>query len=529
MLVSGQRIMKLIFDFHTHPTFKSFLTAADQDQKDSPWDTFRGKAFQLLAPFLRSQSNFSQMDCGHVGITVLPIVPLEEGFSELALINSVATKFLAISDEFIRWINAENFSYNQLFWEEYEHLCRHLEDNGRRVNVIRHYEEIDESPGVLNLIVSMEGSHGLQNGQRTHLIEQFEDYRANLRKLKQEERFSMLYLTLTHLTWNDVCNHCYGTRISDNDIFKPNPGIKGISHEGYQLIDEAYSVEEGKRVLIDIKHMSALARQELYNYREKKGYQRIPIVASHMGVTGFPLRNLITQIESNTYYAGKNNEYIVVDYKEVPGIGERNRDETDFNPWSINLYDEDIEHIIASDGLIGLSLDQRILGFGRNQEEYFLAQEFHELLSTKVSRPVGQRMAEQDDPDEILADYDDLGQNGESDLRAKRRRHLRYFANNLLHIIRVGGARAWDHVCIGSDFDGLINPINSCTDSVSLPDLEENLIPIVDEMIQEDLAKNPHHRYHITDIDEQVRRVMYENGKRFLSKYFTRNYLERGY
>lgn len=36
---------------------------------------------------------------------------------------------------------------------------------------------------------------------------------------------------------------------------------------------------------------------------------------------------------------------------------------------------------------------------------------------------------------------------------------LEYFVNNLVHIIRVGGERAWEQVCFGSDYDGFIDPI----------------------------------------------------------------------
>jgi len=36
---------------------------------------------------------------------------------------------------------------------------------------------------------------------------------------------------------------------------------------------------------------------------------------------------------------------------------------------------------------------------------------------------------------------------------------LEYFVNNLVHIILVGGERAWEQVCLGSDYDGFIDPL----------------------------------------------------------------------
>lgn len=54
-----------------------------------------------------------------------------------------------------------------------------------------------------------------------------------------------------------------------------------------------------------------------------------------------------------------------------------------FNPWSINLMDEDIIEILKSGGILGVSLDVRILGFqskvGLNMagdEEYLSTPDF---------------------------------------------------------------------------------------------------------------------------------------------------------
>lgn len=520
--------MKTIFDFHAHPTFKSFLTSPDPKKRADPWEIFRGKALQLVAPFLRSQASFDQSIRGNVRLQVMPIVPLETGFSELVLIEAVATKFLAISNEFIRWINAEEFSYHDLFWMEYEHLCNNLKNKGRRINVVRYAEDVIHDKNVLNLILSVEGSHALQEGKRTHQVRQPATYLGNLRKLKNESRFSVLYVTLTHLTWNNICNHCYGTRISDNRIFKPNPHVRGISAVGFQLIDLAYDVTQGKRVLIDIKHMSLFARLELYRYRRKKAYQNIPLIASHVGVTGFSAEDLLAHIHPSTHYAGPNKEYIVVDYKDVPGIGKGKKNETDFNPWSINLYDEDIREVIDSGGLIGLSLDQRILGFGRNKEEFFLYTEFNELLASDFPEPIKRRETELDDQDELVTPYLEQEDLPSAKLSAQRRKHVRYLVNNLLHIIRIGGPTAWKQVCIGSDFDGLINPINSCTNSLGLPDLEEDLARMTDDMIREDLKVNPHHQYYVKNLREHIRDVMFDNGERFLKTYFSESYLHTG-
>ena len=202
------------------------------------------------------------------------------------------------------------------------------------------------------------------------------------------------------------------------------------------------------------------------------------------------------------------------------GNGPR-RNRTEFNPWTINLFDEEIREILDSDGLIGINLDQRILGFtsrvaewvSKPSKEYFQKQEFLELFGEDVPI-IGGRLEE------------DLDLLEESALVAKeeaiinRRQHTRYLVNNILHIVKIGGEKAWKHICIGSDFDGLIDPINSCKSTLQFKTLEKRLYKTITEMSQEALKEDNSIDFYINDLKAQIRDLMYENGKRFLSKNF---------
>ena len=59
-------------------------------------------------------------------------------------------------------------------------------------------------------------------------------------------------------------------------------------------------------------------------------------------------------------YKKTRRGFTKVSYKKPKGHVEG----TLFNPISINLYNEDIKEIIQSNGLMGLILDERILGAG---------------------------------------------------------------------------------------------------------------------------------------------------------------------
>ena len=78
----------------------------------------------------------------------------------------------------------------------------------------------------------------------------------------------------------------------------------------------------------------------------------------------------------------RKDEFAMVCYDRPKGLGD-----THFNPWSINLYDFEIEIILKSDGLIGLNMDQRIMGTKKVQGEYFDAEEFLAIIGARGDGP----------------------------------------------------------------------------------------------------------------------------------------------
>ena len=203
---------------------------------------------------------------------------------------------------------------------------------------------------------------------------------------------------------------------------------RGLSPLGEDLIKRMLNIDQvslnravkGARIIPDIKHMSTRTRKRYYEIVDQHNQQNpnniIPVIMSHAAVNGKPS----------------------LDQDLNPGDEAREWDESStFNPWSINLYDDEILRIHDTGGLIGMIFDQRVLAGGEK------------LRQLKAS-------LNQNDPDNYF--------NGQN----RKRRWAILIVDQIHHIVktvkdsgRADWAKAWDRICIGSDFDGQIDPIDA--------------------------------------------------------------------
>jgi microsomal dipeptidase-like Zn-dependent dipeptidase len=174
--------------------------------------------------------------------------------------------------------------------------------------------------------------------------------------------------------------------------------------------------------------------------------------------------------------------------------------ETGFNPWSINLYDEDIAEILTSGGIIGLSLDQRILGAGKlAREKMSRAETFSGVTPDRPAFAV--------DP-------------GEGASIKNSELHFRHFCNNLFHIVKGGkqiqgfGDEAWKRVVIGSDFDGLIDAVDFCCTAEDYKNIETWLTEKLPAVAAEAGIELPE------PLSDVIQGIMFNNALEFVKKYF---------
>ena len=455
-----------------------------------------------LLNILQSKASISQMLQGRVHLAIVAISPLERALGATGIIPFI-TKVSKLDSKLLFNIYRGKYNYFDLLQQEIKYICANQHHQDQSFHLPQNFTDI--KPGQLNLVICVEGGHALEGGDT--------DLKTNLLTLKKSQP-PVFYLTLVHLARCHLANHAYSIKLIGNHQFKPH-GI-GLSQPGKEIIDLAYDQKKGRRILIDIKHLSLVARMEFYRYRRQKQFTRIPLIASHVAVAGISWMNLLESIEQDPQI---KDELIKVTYHKPLGIG-NHQFQTCFNPSTINIYDEEIELILESEGMIGLIMDQRILGFGKMEEDYFSREEFSYLIDYLSAPEMEDRIGRKSRKFVSVRFQNGAGAIMEKLTVGRKNLHLKYLVNNIFHILLQGGEKAWNHICLGSDYDGFINPINNCREINHYPRLYQDLVTIMPplyEMMQATKGELP---FHLDQLQEKVEKIMYGNIMNFLQKHF---------
>ncbi|MEP2670830.1 MAG: hypothetical protein ABJH04_17625 [Cyclobacteriaceae bacterium] len=279
--------------------------------------------------------------------------------------------------------------------------------------------------------------------------------KSRIRQLKGEESLDDIslsswahtpfYITFAGHFNNGLCGHAHSLPSMSKYIYDQRKNMdKGVlKNATYSVMNELLGLDEdlnttgSKRILIDVKHMSAASRQDFYkniirpfNRKPENAISKIPVIASQVGYSG--VDGLDTLIQNTK--DGKEED----DFK-VNG----------FKAWNINLCDEDVIEIHDSEGLIGVSLDQHLLGVYQKNWLFNIP-----LIERKRARNLLARTIEQFI--HIPFDY------------------------NLKDPMRI-----WNILCIGTGFDGANNPLTSYSTVLDMNRLEDDLTAILHTMRRE--------------------------------------------
>lgn len=501
------------FDFHVHVALKPQF--ADVAKRDSPWTKF-AIGFSILD----SQSSASNLIEGQVNLVGLVLHAPEQNMA-LELHRFLTRNDLLV--KVVKFFTSKVFGriltkvamerivsigtgkvYYDLITEELDNIETHTTspDGKYKLKILQKKEEYQElDTNTIYCFLVVEGVHCFFGSEPVTTPAGEKQFFKNMTSFFDKRR--VFAVNIAHLQQNNICNHSFGIKIFDNRLFYPlgsglNQPIAG------KVIDEIYT----RNILVDIKHMSVKARDEFYELRRAKGYTKLPIICTHAGVTGVPRSQAFHYVKRCKW----REEEKVFELEHMKRLGVLPR--TSFNLSSINLYDDDIAEILKGGGLIGISFDRRIIGYTESYDPFdifdleFMSQpEKEHLLGTRKSFP-------QDRPDDYFQ-QDTLDINDQQNSVIT---DLRFFFNQVFHILLLADSlgmktEAASCICLGSDFDGLVDTIDCCESASEMNNFykmaNEHLKQFADEA-GIDLA----------GLDDLLKRIFFKNGRDFLMKYF---------
>jgi len=546
--------MSLNIDVHCHTSSKPFMSGIG-GQKLNMFDS---TTFNLEHPIYRllkkplekfshinlsTQSNFDRLYEGGVRVAFVSMTPMEKAFTVLnpdakgfksqliktfmrevsnyrngflsSLAMNALTGYKASDIDAVK--NTAYDIYNYMLKAEFKLLSslkNKKSPNGKyTVKFPNSYTELstnllDET--ILNVLVTVEGAHafgsaavlkniqeGRKNNHRTetHNVALATPLCTNIKDIRTQFDIPIFSVGLCHHFWNGLGGHARSLASLLEMVVNQDEGLNApLLDTGKVVIDEFnvtdYDGKKVSKIVVDIKHMSPQCRKDYYAYKKSKpSLKNNPIFCSHTGIS----MSFETLDEWIKY----------VDLNPLEKTGKKYEDGNYYlHEQSINLCREDLIEAYHSKGLIGIQLDEkRIMGplalnelslrskaGGGSEQKYVYAKAIWANIFCAV---------------------DELEKGNVPDLK-----------------------KAWDLFCIGSDFDGLINHLDSFESAAKMNDLKSTMSYFLQE--PEDIIlffkdKNTQYTLNIQDIErlkngftnqELTDKIFYKNALQFLERNF---------
>jgi len=401
---------------------------------------------RIIGLTLFTQSDFRTLTKGDVKIVSACLSPTERRLFiprwPFKLIGIILIKTIIEAPfKYIRHVRKKDRDYFDDLVKEYNYYLNEefSQQSGAFPTIFKltsSYGDIDpdsEDPGkdVMYVFFSLEGCHVFNNGGLKNSLKDVADQQVlseNIRKVKENIQevkrwdYRPLYVSMAHHMNNDLCGHARSLPPYLRKIINQRKGMGGgFTDMGKEVLHELLDEGTG-RIYIDIKHMSAEARQEYYKILDTDDRyiaKRIPVLASHGAVNG----------RKKVGYQG-----II-----PPDDDYQNEEVLQFNQDDINYFDDEINRIEKSGGFLGIQLDER-------------------RLCSKKQRKLNRRMRRRS---QQLHHHAGLVW-----------KQIRYIAE----VLDKKGKCGWGTATIGSDYDGLVDPPNGYWTSDDFGILEENLV-----------------------------------------------------
>ncbi|MDG1278485.1 MAG: hypothetical protein P8O16_14475 [Algoriphagus sp.] len=322
----------------------------------------------------------------------------------------------------------------------------------------------------ITMILTIEGAHSLGSDRAT-----IAELSRRVKYLKEEWEAPVFFITFAHHFNNRLCGHAHSIPDKGKILLNQSRNLnKGFNEKGRRIARELLGLNKnlerdpkfGYRILLDVKHMSAQSRKDYYEEIVLPclmNGDQIPVIASHCGYSGIEkLQDLINNydLEKDDYTDPKTNQ---------------------FNAWNINVCDEDIEVILKTAGMFGLSFDQRILGITKK------------------------------DKDSPRNGIQLLWENIEGIVKGV------YSNKNLSEDQKF---QIWKSMTIGTDFEGLIDPTDFYPTALEFEIFANNLVFEIDQARKKSNSKYLDHLQSREDCEKLVDDFCFNNAEAFAIRNF---------
>lgn len=474
-------------DIHCHPTMRAINTQHTQPNA-CMWEKItnqrsetaigRWASIQTKGIAKYSQTNLYAAQKGNVRILFDSLYPIEKGFG---LFRQVPTFVIGKKNasEILQSVTgihpnrADVLTTQFQYFEELQEQYAFVKNNQGyspcqqySYEIAQNYSHlsqlIQEKTNTIALILTIEGAHafgvGYPNHPKLSLAQLKNTLTKNIATVKQQWQHPVFFVTFAHHFWNQLCGHARSLKGVMNAAYNQRRGMNlGFTPLGWHAINELLTTRNGKRILIDVKHMSAHARLQYYRFVERHNYispnDKIPIICSHAAING--VQKLTDLLIKRDQMPILNNGY--------------------FHNWKINLTVQDIQVIHRSEGLIGIMIDKSLLG----------------------SQQVLQYIQKLESPQQQKHEY------------------LQLIWSNIFGIVSaVNHPSAWNIIAFGSDYDGIITHIDPYNQYETMPQLNADLIQF---LYKTNFCKELWFNY---TPEALVQKIMQTNVLNFLQKNF---------
>lgn len=438
-------------DLHTHANYKPFAWAHNgktvnpmspqANHRSSLWyydpPSLLDKVGQLLLGITKfRQANGTAAYYGNVNVMVLSLGSAEKYFFDNKYGSGIFSDLLgdfvagfgktridAIQNMTDYWKDLQN---EFQFIESGEGLAVKIDNLYHTYRVAKSFDDLQrhqqenedpkagktkDRPIVLSLIYSIEGMHVLDDDLSKPLVP-----KKVLQKVTdlKNRSCSPWFVNISHHFDNKLCGHARSLKDKVAKCTNQETNINGpISPLGQSVVKLLLDKDKGKRIFVDLKHMSISARKWYRDWRRQNSPEEIPLIISHGTCNGLP------------NYEGRASDFPLLGKYFITPVGDEIGGDGTFKEQnSINFYDDEIAELVASNGIMGMQLDERRLANTEGMDRVK-----HSIWRHKIMHYRSELVWNQ----------------------------LRYMAE----MLDSKGLFGWGHIAIGSDYDGIVDPLNS--------------------------------------------------------------------